>query len=344
LSYLITIFSKQLNSFSQKIGDIVMQDGGINEKELSGVFRKHLEEYGSLLNVNTNYLVIKLSKFKEDTYTISPNNNQAFEDKVKFIEEVFPNIKNTELFFDNGQRIITLCCTSEKLDIIEPLIYNYRDKLVAYNIKDNDSIYDLARELLIFVKSNSIGIVHSEFCREASIKSKLITDIEWINKVPIEQNIELIEKIGKESYGFDRNITTLLLLVKWMVFENIVVFFYPTPNSGESGQGGIVWGIDFQNEPKLDLLWSIESYAALLCSFIDKILQAQHQKRAIQSAKRAANISILVDSFAHNVAAHSLTALSNYFAKRKNELEKKDISEDLEYYASRKNIACKIRN
>lgn len=126
-----TIFSKQLNSFSQKIGDIIMQDGGINEKELSEVFRKHLDEYGSLLNVNTNYLVIKLSKFKEDTYTISPNNNQDFEDKVKFIEEVFPNIRNTELFFDNGQRIITFCCTSEKLNIIAPLINNYSDKLVA---------------------------------------------------------------------------------------------------------------------------------------------------------------------------------------------------------------------
>lgn len=126
-----------------------------------------------------------------------------------------------------------------------------------------------------------------------------------------------------------------------MVFENIVVFFYPTPNSGESGQGGIVWGIDFQNEPNLDLLWSIESYAALLCSFIDKILQAQHQKRAIQSAKRAANISILVDSFAHNVAAHSLTALSNYFAIRKNELERKDISEDIEYYGSERTVLTK---
>ena len=46
-------------------------------------------------------------------------------------------------------------------------------------------------------------------------------------------------------------------------------------------------------------------------------------------ARKAANISILVDSFAHNVSAHSLTALSNYFAGRKKLLEERIIEEDL---------------
>jgi hypothetical protein len=53
-------------------------------------------------------------------------------------------------------------------------------------------------------------------------------------------------------------------------------------------------------------------------------------------ARRVSNISILIDSFAHNVAAHTLTALSNYFSNRKNKLDREGIIDDIEYHYTEK--------
>jgi len=49
----------------------------------------------------------------------------------------------------------------------------------------------------------------------------------------------------------------------------------------------------------------------------------------LEHARKAANISILVDSFSHNVAAHSLAALSQYYASRKSMLDKEIITKEL---------------
>jgi len=53
------------------------------------------------------------------------------------------------------------------------------------------------------------------------------------------------------------------------------------------------------------------------------------EQELFKHARKVANITILVDSFSHNIAAHSLTALSQYFAERKAMLEKENITNEL---------------
>ena len=295
------LISNQLNSFTKKLPDLILPDGNINKENLVNSLNEHLNEFSKKVGVQTNYLVVKLSKEANETYTITPADNKDFINKVKFIEEVFPKIRNTELFFDKGHRIITLC--HNRLKLAKLLKKHYKKKLIAYRIKNQiDPILEITKELLLFAKVNTTSTVESEFCREASKKSKLMRKIKWDGYEPME-NID-VDSFGEKSYGFKGDITKLLLLVKWMVFPDTVVFFYPTPNTAELGQGGIVWGIDLDDNTNSDLLWSIEFYAALLCSFIDKILQFQHQQKAKREALKAIIAEIMNRNYAHHIGSH----------------------------------------
>lgn len=297
------LISRQLNYFADKLQDLVLNDGTINNKNLIGIFNEQLEEFSSELKLSTNFLVVKLSKKSEDTYTITPKEDKDFNNKVRFIEEVFQKLKNTEIFFDHGERIITFCHSSTEM--IQKVKKYYGSKLIAFKLRqENDPILDITKNLLLFSKTNTTSTVETEFCREVSKNNELIEQIKWICCNPMLKYSSNIHNIGKDRYGFRDDITKLLLLVKWMVFPNVLVLFYPTPSSSEFGQGGIVWGIDLSKNLNSHLFWCIESYAAILCSFIDKILYAQQQQKAKTETLKAIIAEIINRNYAHHIGSH----------------------------------------
>ncbi|RMG39052.1 MAG: hypothetical protein D6732_04575 [Methanobacteriota archaeon] len=75
----------------------------------------------------------------------------------------------------------------------------------------------------------------------------------------------------------------------------------------------------------------IKVLSNIIWKTISQIDISELERLAAASARKAANISILVDSFAHNVASHSLAALSQFFGDRKSLLEKEGIYTELSF-------------
>lgn len=107
-----------------------------------------------------------------------------------------------------------------------------------------------------------------------------------------------------------------------LLFSNEIFFYFFAPShySSETDYRGIYFLVVDKKLSKnvLELISIISIFGSNYFLLIDT---KHHSRQSIFNARKAANIAILVDSFSHNVSAHSLTALSSYFADRKKILE-----------------------
>jgi hypothetical protein len=301
-----SLVATELIDFAKELPKIVSEKGEIQVNALIRFIRRSLQKFEKLNVANTEYLVFKLSDLPEDVHIVSPDKKkdlEIFNTKVNFIERVFPRIRNTDLFFRDGQRIISFFYhKGHRIShATHHLLDGHYENLVSYAIGKRDLRKRYTNALLVLTGiGESARSVEAEFCREATRKTKLIQGITIDDWPVVKSKEDKLKDIGKE-YGFPLDTTLLVLLQKWLVFPDTVVFFYPMPRpeTGQSGQGGIVWGVKFHNKPDINALWSIETYALLLCSFVDKVIQVQHQRIARQASLRSAVAAIMARNWAH---------------------------------------------
>lgn len=310
-----SLVATELQKFAKQLRQIVSEDGEIEFKELIDFLKNSLNDFTSLKVANTEYLVFKLSDQPEHVQVVVPDQEphlQSFRTKVRFIEEVFPRIRNTDLFFQDGQRIVSFFHHTRSAGTCKVLKKHY-ENLISYKISDRDLRKRYTEALLVQTAiEKSTRAIEAEFCREASGKSKLAQGINVNNWSLMKGKAKKLEQLGKENYGFPLSTSLLVLLQKWLVFPDTAVFFYPMPRPGteQSGQGGIVWGVKFRNKPNLNALWCVETYAFLLCSFVDKVIQVQHQRIARQASIRSAVAAVMSRNMSHNIGSHVLTTVA----------------------------------
>ncbi|HRY31645.1 MAG TPA: hypothetical protein P5531_01615 [Bacteroidales bacterium] len=254
-------------------------------------------------------------------------------------------------------------------NLSKPILYDF-------NNGDYNPAYYADVHLIKFKKLKDNSIIRS-FTNNESLVTDLTNYYNFSNyKLAefIDEDLNsILEKYSAETiYGIKFNNLNKAFITYLSFFNSIVpdkidnveiaeyIYFPATStylNKEKNGKqefindwiGGLVLG--FSEPTTLAFRNAIRHFVQYVVTLIYnqyQILSLEYEKELVQlHATRAANISILVDSFAHNVAAHSLMALSNYFANRKNELETKDISEGLEYYGSDKkflaqSVICEI--
>lgn len=303
--------------FAGRLNDMVSPTGDFIPEEFKSIFADIVKEFEGLIqrNLMTDFLVVKLSPYPEDVHVvISPEDEELFSAKVRFIEKVFEQIKYTKLFFDKSERLIVFL-HSETYQELDEFLQKSLRKIVSLRLDEIDErLIALSKALVMMVKAGlSPQEVECHFCSEILKYKQTDQILKLVQKLgPIEKKVSKLEKIGEESYGFSRSeqISLIILLLKMVVFPDIVVFFYPSPRViKEDGQGGIVWGVKipprriFSEETLYELLWSLELVASLLCSCIDKLLLTKYwrQSRAFSLLSAIARIMgrVLAHDWSH---------------------------------------------
>jgi hypothetical protein len=304
------LIAAELQDFAKALPTIVSEKGEIQHTTLIDFLRRSLHKFEKLNVANTEFLVFKLSDLPSDAHVVAPDKEedlQTFNAKFTFIEKVFSRIRNTDLFFRDGQRIISFFYHGTRR-VTHDFLHRHYENLVSYAIAKRDLRERYTNALLVLTGvEERARSVEAEFCREATRKTKLIQGITIDDWPVVKSKEDKLKDMGKE-YGFSLDTTLLVLLQKWHVFPDTVVFFYPMPRPEirQFGQGGIVWGVKFHDKPDINALWSIEMYALLLCSFVDKVIQVQHQRIARRASLRSAVAAIMARNMSHHEGSHIL--------------------------------------
>ena len=209
---------------------------------------------------------------------------------------------------------------------IKPMIIDFLDGNINYTPRPLNEYYSLRIIEKKNIKDNEIESLLSKF--ENSNEKKVddikenILNSQWIKENTICDNSNKLQN----SYNED-DWKIFLFWIRIVFLHSRTVVIYPLPVSRPTGlviyaHKDIISNAEIQNiYDILDILLS-DLFINILLE-VDEIQENQ----LIEKSKEYANVSILIDSFAHNIAAHSLSALSTYFAKRKNMLEQRDIAE-----------------
>jgi len=240
------------------------------------------------------HIAVKVDWFHELALTEKMLNNPKVESTPMIID-----------FVDKEKR----CRSKEQLK----KEYHSLTILERQNIQDNE----IEALLKKFKNSNKKEEVKK-------IKEEILNS-DWIKNSKISYNKNNKKNSLREVYG-EKNWKIFLFWIRLVFLYNKTVVFYPLPKSEPTGLV-ILADKDFISENKvqntydvLDILLS-DLFINILLK-VDKIQENQ----LVEKSKEYANVSILLDSFSHNIAAHSLSALSTYFAKRKNMLDERKIN------------------
>jgi hypothetical protein len=273
--------------------------------------------------LKTSFLVVKLSHAPRDAMPVIPLPKRKF----TFIEEVFQNLRLTDIFYEEMERVVYWVYRKADLGILlnfwlEENLHNRVCLDATEESKDLPKKYFRSQvdELLSNASVTSREVEHliKQNLQNQDIVSAVKHHVAELFKCDsrgsrlgiLREKKKQIANLGCK-YGLDEYGAFWILLLKMCALEEMA-FFYPAPHSIGPGmeQGGIVWGL--KPGEQLDacdlnsLFMQVEAFSNLLCCLVDKVVVARQDLLFRKFSKRSALAALMSRNMSHNVGSHAL--------------------------------------
>jgi len=340
----------------EDISEIILSTAGMLVKEFNKVIKWEGVEV-SLATFFTEFAVINKQK-----PTIQLIDTDVATRIGQLFERIFPEIKMRDIIFhrqnyyNQYKYFVDFGSNEIGLDFNDiPPDYDYystknddlnkfTEKLTKIDFERNPdpdkSLSDIKKSIYEWIKKNPVELEKIE-CFNSLISGF------YQNSIPKENRESFKKGLAKASESDIKKIMVVANFIKMLTLENKIAWFLPI-GGFDKIKASLAFIIDFSSLKEKGKLFNFlerGSISNFLNNYLYKILllfvEFDSKLQLLEQYRRSAIISILVDSFAHNIAAHSLSAIVWLYMRRNESLGKRFLTKDSELTKTGINISEK---